>query len=415
MSRTNLNNKVDLAYDFLTNKLNSDSSFASNELGKYTGWKDAKATISKKLMPVLSVNNRQYIVKNSFKYLTQQEFRDLCSQKNDKINIVIQKLNLLNKTYSEKFLDKSVAACMSAIEIYNKPDFSYREENFAILMVNAWELLLKSKILKDNSENIESIYDKNKDGTIKYKKNTNNTIPLTKNIDDCIKAINDPLCAGENNLLSLIHIRDTSVHFIHEYPQLKKDLHSITLSCLNNFFIATKDWFGKNYDEYNFYALPLTFSYAPENKPTELDILTKNLWLNIQNNKINSESQKESRFSYALTLECSPKKAELKFKLSNDETAINIIMKPEDFKKVYKWEHSDLVQKLKQRYSDFKADNKFNVLKKNIKNDRKYCHINQLSPGKPKSPNQTFYCPETCIEYFDKSYTKKPKTNKETA
>ena len=45
-------------------------------------------------------------------------------------------------------LDKSLAAALAAIEIYNKPDFKYREESFVILVVNAWELLLKAKILK---------------------------------------------------------------------------------------------------------------------------------------------------------------------------------------------------------------------------------------------------------------------------
>ena len=43
----------------------------------------------------------------------------------------------------KSLLDKSLAAAVSAIEVYNKPDFKYREETFAILMVNAWELLLK--------------------------------------------------------------------------------------------------------------------------------------------------------------------------------------------------------------------------------------------------------------------------------
>ena len=44
------------------------------------------------------------------------------------------------------FVEKSVGAALSAIEIYNKPDFKYREETFAILMINSWELLLKAKI-----------------------------------------------------------------------------------------------------------------------------------------------------------------------------------------------------------------------------------------------------------------------------
>jgi hypothetical protein len=35
---------------------------------------------------------------------------------------------------------KSVQAAVAAIEIYNKPSFSYREEAFSLLMANAWEL-----------------------------------------------------------------------------------------------------------------------------------------------------------------------------------------------------------------------------------------------------------------------------------
>ena len=47
---------------------------------------------------------------------------------------------------------------LSAIEIYNKPDFKYREETFAILAINSWELLLKARLLKLNSYRINSIY-----------------------------------------------------------------------------------------------------------------------------------------------------------------------------------------------------------------------------------------------------------------
>lgn len=38
----------------------------------------------------------------------------------------------VNQTY-RSLLDKSVNSMLSAIEIYNKPNFSYREETFAIL------------------------------------------------------------------------------------------------------------------------------------------------------------------------------------------------------------------------------------------------------------------------------------------
>jgi hypothetical protein len=44
------------------------------------------------------------------------------------------------KARSKELLDRAVAVMVAAIEIYNKPDFLYREETFAGLAVNGWEL-----------------------------------------------------------------------------------------------------------------------------------------------------------------------------------------------------------------------------------------------------------------------------------
>jgi Domain of unknown function (DUF3644) len=55
-------------------------------------------------------------------------------------------------------LEKSIAAMLSAIEIYNKPDFKYREETFSILCINSWETLLKSKLLNLASNKITVLY-----------------------------------------------------------------------------------------------------------------------------------------------------------------------------------------------------------------------------------------------------------------
>lgn len=41
------------------------------------------------------------------------------------------------------FLDKSINSMLSAIEIYNKPNFSYREETYAILAINSLNYCLK--------------------------------------------------------------------------------------------------------------------------------------------------------------------------------------------------------------------------------------------------------------------------------
>jgi hypothetical protein len=51
---------------------------------------------------------------------------------------------------SVRFLQKAESALLSSIEVYNRPTFAYREETFAILALNAWELLLKAKLLAEH-------------------------------------------------------------------------------------------------------------------------------------------------------------------------------------------------------------------------------------------------------------------------
>lgn len=61
-------------------------------------------------------------------------------------------------------LKNSVAAYFAAIEIHNKPDIEYRYETTTVLLMNAWELLLKAYVRKFTNKNIL-----NKDGkSIKY-------------------------------------------------------------------------------------------------------------------------------------------------------------------------------------------------------------------------------------------------------
>lgn len=62
------------------------------------------------------------------------------------------------KARSKELLDRAVAATVAAIEIYNKPNFLYREEAFAVLAINGWELLLKAKWLADHNNKVSTLY-----------------------------------------------------------------------------------------------------------------------------------------------------------------------------------------------------------------------------------------------------------------
>ncbi|MGN2367667.1 DUF3644 domain-containing protein [Actinotignum sp. UMB0459] len=48
----------------------------------------------------------------------------------------------------KKLCDNSRAAMLAAIEIYNKPQTTYREQVVTVLVINAWELILKAALRK---------------------------------------------------------------------------------------------------------------------------------------------------------------------------------------------------------------------------------------------------------------------------
>lgn len=112
---------------------------------------------------------------------------------------------------------------VSAIEAYNKPDFKYREETFSILAINAWELLLKAKWLKDNGNKVRTLCVTEKrlrPNGKPYKhakvKMTGAGNPFTHSLDYLAKRMAEKKTladAAHKNIIALCEIRDSSVHF----------------------------------------------------------------------------------------------------------------------------------------------------------------------------------------------------------
>lgn len=104
----------------------------------------------------------------------------------------------MEKELITSMLDKSEEAFLMAIEIYNKPTINYRLEGFSFFICNAWELLLKAKMLKEN----EKIY---------YQDKPTRTISLTNCITHIFTNDKNPI---RKNLEIIISLRNTSTHFI---------------------------------------------------------------------------------------------------------------------------------------------------------------------------------------------------------
>lgn len=277
---------------------------------------------------------------------------------------------------SKSFYEKSLAYSLSAIEIYNKPDFKQRSEVFSILLINAWEALLKGKILLDNNENIEALYIKKKNGY--FKTNRSGTI-LTLGLTKCAEKIKLPAIII-NNLLSLIEIRDKSIHFINQ-ESIDYLIFTLGTASLKNYHKLCKTWFGDGIDKYNFYILPMGFVYnfksinllEIDKEPRTIQNLLKNI------TKCQSQVNSSS-FEFICELEINLKSAkkitestDLEIAVNPDATSATTIIRDRENVDRYPLTATDLFKKVKQELPETKRNTFFKyIIEKGIKDDPKY-------------------------------------------
>lgn len=152
------------------------------------------------------------------------------------------------KARSKVICDYSISMAISAMEIYNKPNFVNREQIFTILMVAAWESLLKAKIIKNANNKLNAIYIKNSSG--RYKKNRNNYY-LTISIDEaCNKFDFSKILIS--NIQALIRVRDAAIHLTADSAALPYLAYTLGAASLKNYSRLISEWFGVNLNEYNF-------------------------------------------------------------------------------------------------------------------------------------------------------------------
>ena len=172
---------------------------------------------------------------------------------------------------STQLVEKSEAAMISAIEIYNKPDFKYREETFALLALHAWELLLKAKVLADNHNDPRAIHQherrQTKDGTLskkEYLKRTRSGNAHTISLGQAIVSLDGNVSsrldsAVKANLDALNEIRDNAAHYVNAGVQLAKQVLEIGTAAVRNYITLTQKWFKRDLSRYSLFLMPLGF------------------------------------------------------------------------------------------------------------------------------------------------------------
>ncbi len=322
-------------------------------------------------------------------------------------------------------LDKAMNACLAAVEIYNKPRIAYREETFAILMLNAWELLLKAHVVQRNHGDHRSIevteFVRKKDGTQGKRKRRKlsrsgspitiglqHAINLTRNYDS--RSSIDDACVA--NLELLTEIRDNAIHFYNVEFEFAKRIHAVGTASLMNFATAANEWFDKDVTDYSFHILPVAFQ-----PPDTANLLGRSRQVAVKGLLEHIASQERSPSfqggMYEVTVP-----VELRFVRSrardavpvrvvtDNDRAVPVAIKEDDVWQQYSWDYKVLTDELRARYSDFVQNQRYHDIRKQIEKSGKHHRVRYLDPRKKVGTRKALYHPGILTE-FDNHYTKR--------
>lgn len=323
------------------------------------------------------------------------------------------------KMVQNNLVKNSISAYFAAIEIHNKPNISYRYETVTLLLMNAWELILKAYIKKCIKK--KSIY--TRDG---------HTISLDKAlayVDEYIN-INDinSFSAIKENILLMEQYRNNIVHYYNE--QLEPYIFMITAKSALNYVDFVKKYFSKDIlSDDGIFIMPLGFKlpFKPE------DFLSKKAtnYISSEESKqfINSmlrvitdlekkgvqdtivlgfdiylENVKRLSNSDLLVAITSRDEADVNFaritkcRITNDLDAQKVTLSDDELKKKYPLNYKEVCDMCKEEIPDFKQGKLFNEVLNKLKKEPKFAYIRMHNPNSEKSSKTTMYSVEIVSE-----------------
>ena len=325
-------------------------------------------------------------------------------------------------------VEKSRAACVAAVETYNRASCEYREENFAILMINAWELLLKARIMQENGGKAAVLYEKcakkKLDGTPSKKKAvklTRSGLPYTIGLDRAYSIVSmyaknrvDEACI--KNIEAMLEIRDSATHFAVKHPNLSKMLTEISLAAVRNYVMATQKWFGVSFSDLNIASIPMSFdldAHGVEAVAKKASAAVTKFLAHMQ--KMETASAvvaSDYTFRVKVEFDIVKKKADGAVTAHivglQDKADITVVIDGDgnSLPAGFEWGHNQLTRHLAKRYTNFKQNGEYYKILKELQSELRLCIVRQLNPLNPKSSTTKFYNPYI-VKRFDAHYTLK--------
>ena len=313
----------------------------------------------------------------------------------------------MKPTLSAKIVAKAQSAMISAVEVYNRPSFNYREETFAILALNAWELLLKAKILHDGGNKPRLIW-AYAPRNLKNGKSSKKLYPIlnrTKNnltisIFKCIKRLPSLNADVAKNIEALVEIRDNSTHYFTAGRQLAEQTAALCVATVKNFVLLAREWFGLDFSKSFSLCLPLAFVGYNESVSTVTTGGEKKLLKYLA--ELASTQAANGDYAIALSLgvkfERTISPDGFKFTLSKDADALKVTISDEEALKRYPLTYAQLTNQLTQKIAGFLQNQKYHDIRQALEKDGSLALRRILDPNNPKSSKQWRYSNRMAVE-----------------
>ena len=294
-------------------------------------------------------------------------------------------------------------ALLAAVEIYNKPRVEYREQTVAFLLVNAWEVIIKARIVQQSGGRIQAIY-RRKRNSRRYLYSEDGDI-RTIQIRGALNRSGLPE-EIKSNILGLVKIRNQATHLGVLGPALKQAILEFSTASVQNFVKTYGNWFGEPIEAP--YLLPLGFVGTAQSAVTTYPVRQRQL-LEELSELAKSHYSADSDYSVVMQV-----RVELNrgisgggnIGLTNDPSFPKVSISDDEALKTFSSTYNQLVDKCRGRYPGFKSNQRFYKAMKSVHQDPKCTYERKLDPTTENSIKKRFYNLEQTLAQLDQEYAK---------
>ena len=290
---------------------------------------------------------------------------------------------------SKRMARTAISALVAAVEIYNKPTVEYREQTFAVLLVNAWEVLLKARIVQINNNKMSPILErKPKSRVFKTDEVTEgqSTIPLKT-----VLGTADIPGEVRDNLTEVINVRNEAVHMGLLHPELKGEILKFGTASVQNFVQLAQKWFAEPVPVTH--LLPVGFVGDAQVVKASINARQNELLRRLSRVSAGAREGNEGfAVSLSVDIRLNPQMTGGGvIAPTHDANAPKANLTTDQLLEVYPNSHEEIKEMCKKTYSDFKVNRKFNdLMREFVKKDPNCAFVRPNNP-KGKGSGLTYY------------------------